>query len=166
MLVFKKKIIILNVKKNSCKTKFIYFYFKKKEKLLLYLFNCYIQQYDITLNSLKYFYSFKLKSPVFYILETNLNYLLELLFSFSTLSLFTNLKSLQKSKRLLSVLRSPFVYKKSMEQLFSTLYKITYKTHITKYDIILKNYQFTFLKIELEQNSILKFFFKIIFLFK
>lgn len=67
------------------------------------------------------------------------------------------------SKKLISLLRSPFVYKKTMEQLHYSLSGITTQTKFIKYDYILQTYQQFFFNRVLNQNSTLKFFFKIIF---
>ena len=156
MLINNKKIIVLY--KN--KLKLCYFLIIQ---LKLILFVYYLIKYKIFSKTLKYFYNLKLNSLVSYIIESNINYFIEFLVSFNTFVLFNRLKNFSKSSSLYSVIRSPFVYKKSMEQYFCKKHKLNYKTNLFSYNFFLTKYQYFLIKKELNQNSIFKYFFKITF---
>ena len=165
MLIPKKKIIILYSNKQNNKIK-LYYFLTNNIKLIIFLFRYPLKKYKVVSKSLKYFYNLKLNSVVSYVLESNINYFIEFLFSFNNFILFNKLKTFAKSKSLYSVIRSPFVYKKSMEQYFCNLYKLNYQTNLFNYNFFLTKYQYFLIKKELNQNSILKYFFKITFFFK
>jgi hypothetical protein len=158
MLTKKKKIIVLQIAKLK-----LYYFIKNKIKLILFV--CCATKYKVFSKALKYFYNLKLNSVVSYVIEANINYFIEFLFSFNTFFLFNKLKNFSKSKSLYSVIRSPFVYKKSMEQYSCKKHKLNYKTSLFSYDFLLAKYQYFLIKKELNQNSIFKYFFKITFFF-
>lgn len=160
-MLSKKKIILLKIKK--IKIQFFYYCIKKCFILLIYLSNCWLQQDKIVTSSLKLAYFFKWKSLTPLVLQTKLSFLTKFFFAFKSLLSFTDLKYLAKSNSLISLIRSPFVYKKSFEQLSYNKFVICCQTHFFKYNFILSNYECFFLKKELHQNSVLKYFFKIIF---
>nr|QFP99038.1 ribosomal protein S10 [Rhizaria sp.] len=164
MLLKKKKIIFLSLKKKS-QIKFIYYSIKNKIFLLIYFSNCFLWQSKIVSSSLKYFYSLKLNAFIFSILGMKLNSLIEKFFIFNNVNFFGSVSNLSKSKCFTSVLRSPFVYKKSIEQFFYETYKINFQTGIVKYIYILQEYQQIFLRNELNQKNISKFYFKLIYCF-
>jgi hypothetical protein len=98
-------------------------------------------------------------------LNSKLNCLIEFFYSVKKLSYSQSLNYLSKSKFFVSIIRSPFVYKKSMEQLFYNHYKIYYQTKITAYNFFFYNYQYSCLKKNLREKTILKLFCKITFIF-
>ena len=100
-----------------------------------------------------------------YILRIKISTILEYLFHFSSSNFFNRLQSLPKSNSFFSIIRSPFVYKKSMEQLFYNFYKVRCYTNILSYNLFIQKYQYIFLKNKLCHNSIFKFFCKIKFIF-
>lgn len=82
---------------------------------------------------------------------------------FSYLKSFSSLRTLASSKYHISVLRSPFVYKKSMEQFFYKTYKINYQTGILKYNFFSEKYCQSLLYKEFTSRMILKLVFKTTF---
>ena len=165
MLITKKKIIILFSNKRNTKI-ILYYFLTNNIKVIIYIYIYSLKKYKVVSKTLKYFYNLKLDSVVSYIIESNINYFIEFLFSFNTFILFNILKTFSKSKSMYSVIRSPFVYKKSMEQYFFNSYKLNYQTSLFNYNIFLTWYQYFLIKKELNQNSIFKYFFKITFFFK
>jgi len=99
------------------------------------------------------------------LLKTKLSILLEILFCFINSKSTKNVQNLLKSNVFFSIIRSPFVYKKSMEQFFYVTHKLCYQTQAINYNFFLQKYQSIFLKKELNTKGILKFFHKIIFFF-
>lgn len=167
MLLLKKKIIFLNFRKKiNTNASLIYYFVVKKIIVLLYFSKCILQRYYLVSTNLKYFYNLKWNTLVSYSLQSKLNTLLEFFIYFMSVILPKNIWNFSNSKYFISVIRSPFVYKKSMEQFFHKTYRICCITNIFKYDFFFQGYQFHFLKNELKEKSILKFFCKIIFLFK
>ena len=170
MLLLKKKIIFLNFRKKSIKIfiffSLIYYFVIQKITILLYFSNCSLQRYYLVSNSLKYFYNLKWNSFASYTLQIKINSLLEFFIYFMSIISSKKIWNFSNSEYFVSVIRSPFVYKKSMEQFFHETYKICCITNIFKYDFFFQGYQFYFLKNELKENSIFKFFCKITFLFK
>lgn len=128
--------------------------------------NCLLKKHIVVSKVLKYFYGLKLNSVISYVIELNINYLIEFIFSINNFKAFNSVKCYSKLKHLYSVIRSPFVYKKSMEQFYFSSYKLKYETNIYQYNFLIKNYQKFFIKKELKKNSIFKFVFKITFFFK
>jgi hypothetical protein len=151
MILKKKNIIIYNYKKYQ--NKIFYFCFNKNIKLLIHLLKCLLNRYKIISKGTKYFYTLKLQSVVSYIVELYINYFIEFIFSFNNFTLLGTLKNHAQPKHLYSVLRSPFVYKKSMEQFYYNSYKLKYKTNVTPYNFFLKK-----LSIFLNKNRIKKKF--------
>jgi len=111
-LILKKKIIFINNKKDYnkpiAKTEIIYYFIKKKLTILIFLSNCLLKKYSIVIENLKYFYILKWKCTSFFIL----NYLIEFCANIKNSSSVKNLNYLSNSKYFVSVIRSPFVYKK------------------------------------------------------
>jgi len=91
---------------------------------------------------------------------------MELLYIFMGFKNLQPISIFSKSKYFVSVIRSPFVYKKSMEQFFSETFKIYYQTDLVQFNFFLQKYQYNFLRKELKENSVFKFFCQITFYFK
>ena len=161
-MLIKKIIIFYN---NNHKNNLFYFFKNKKIKILIQFSNCLFKKHNVVSKILNYSYNLKLNSVVSYIIELNVNYFIEFIFSFNNFKTFNKLKNYSKLKHLYSVLRSPFVYKKSMEQFYFSSYKLKYETNTCQYNFLLKNYQNFFIKEELKKNSVFKFVFKITFFF-
>ena len=158
----KKKIILLNIEKKKLKIQLVYYWTKIFTIALVNYLNCRLGQFKIVTKKLKHSYIFKWNSHISLVIEVQLNSVIEFFFTFNTLKV-KNYKKLVYSKKLISLLRSPFVYKKTMEQLCYSNSGIVSQTKFIKYNYILQNYQYFFLNKVLNQNSILKFFLKIIF---
>ena len=168
-LLLKKKIIFINIKKIYkifiIRVTLLYFFFKKKLILLLFLCNCFFNKQSIVVKNLISFYSLKWKCNSFFVLKNILNSLIEFFYNVKDLGFIKNLKSLSNSKYFVSVIRSPFVYKKSMEQFIYKQYKISYQTNISIYNYFFDRYKYIYLKKVLQKNIILKLFCKITFNF-
>jgi hypothetical protein len=168
-LVLKKKIIFINLKKSfaivSTERGLFYYFSINKIALWVSLSNCVLKKYNVITKSLNYFYTLKWKCTSSFILNSKLNSLIEFFYSVRELSNFKNLNWLSNSKYFVSVIRSPFVYKKSMEQFFYKKYKIYYQTNISTYDFFFHNYQYIHLKMVLRKKKNLKLFCKITFVF-
>lgn len=164
MLLLKKKIIFLNiVEKYGNIIKYsglVYHFIKSKLIGLVYFCNCSLQKRSVIIFDLSYFYSLKFDSFSPHVFQVKLNRLAEI---FSYFQNFSNLRNLVSSKYSISVLRSPFVYKKSMEQFFYKTYKINYQTGILKYNFFLEKYYQYFLNKEFASRVILKLVFKTTF---
>lgn len=168
-LILKKKIIFINIKKDCndiiVKTETIYSFIKKKLIILIFLSNCLLKKYSIVIENLKYFYTLKWKCASFFILNSKLNYVIEFCANIKNSSSIESLNYLSNSKYFVSVIRSPFVYKKSMEQFLYEKYKVYYQTNISIYNFFFQNYQYLFLKRVLNKKMISKLFFKITFFY-
>ena len=165
----KKKIVFINIKKSynvfTIQIRLFYYFLKNKIVLLVYFSNLLLKKYHIVTKNLKYFYTLKGKSTSPFILNNKLNYLTEFFHNIKDLGCTKNLNYLSNSKYILSVIRSPFVYKKSMEQFFYETYAINYQTNVSMYNVFFHNYQYIYLKKILHRENFLKFFCKITFIF-
>jgi hypothetical protein len=161
-MFFKKKIILLNIEKQKLKIQLVYYCFNFFTITLMNYSNCQSGQYKIVTKILKHSYILKWNSFISFVIEVQLNSVIEFFFSFNNLKV-KNYKKLVYSKKLISLLRSPFVYKKTMEQLCYSSTGIVSQTKFIKYNYILQAYQYFFFNKVLNQNSILKFFLKIVF---
>ena len=157
-----KKIILLNIEKQKLKIQLVYYCFNFFTITLMNYSNCQSGQYKIVTKILKHSYILKWNSFISFVIEVQLNSVIEFFFSFNNLKV-KNYKKLVYSKKLISLLRSPFVYKKTMEQLCYSSTGIVSQTKFIKYNYILQAYQYFFFNKVLNQNSILKFFLKIVF---
>lgn len=170
MLLLKKKIVFITINKKSSnyflQLKIIYYFIHKGIGLLLYISNCFLLKNNLVSNNLKYIYNLKWNSLSSYILAIKISLLMELFYIFIGFNSVRPILIFSKSKYLVSVLRSPFVYKKSMEQFFYQTSKIYYQTDLIQYNFFFQKYQYNFLKKELKENSIFKFFCQITFFFK
>ena len=168
-LILKKKIIFINTKKYCniiiAKTEIIYYFMTKKLTILIFLSNCLLRKDNIVIENLKYFYTLKWKCASFFVLNSKLNYLIEFCANIKNLGSIKSLNYLSNSKYFVSVIRSPFVYKKSMEQFLYEKYKVYYQTNISNYNFFFENYQYLFLKRVLDKKMISKLFFKITFFY-
>jgi hypothetical protein len=167
-LILKKKISSINVKKRCNKIitqKGLYYSIKKKLVSLVYLSKCLLKKYSIVTKSLNYSYTFKWKCTSLFILNSKLNSLIEFFHNIKNLCSTKNLNYLSSSKNYVSVIRSPFVYKKSMEQFFYEKYKIYHQTNVSAYNFFFHNYQYIHLKKILRKKIISKLFCKITFTF-
>jgi hypothetical protein len=169
VLVLKKKIIFINCKKSyvmvNTQIRLFYYFIRNKVLLWVYLSNCQLKKNNVMAKSLNYFYTLKWKCTSSFILNSKLNSLLEFFYSVRGLSNFKNINWLSNSKYFVSVIRSPFVYKKSMEQFFYKKYKIYYQTNISTYNFFFHNYQYENLQNALRKKKNLKLFCKITFIF-
>jgi len=169
MILLKKKIIFLQIKTKSITKNLywgiIYYFTKNRISLLFNNYNYKLWKQYVISNSLKYFYDLKWNSYTSHIVRTKINSLITFCTYFLNFSL-NKVYIYPNSWHFLSVLRSPFVYKKSMEQFSYKKHKITCTTNIYGYDFFFENYQFNFLKKEFSCNSVWKFFCKITFLSK
>jgi hypothetical protein len=161
-MFLKKKIILLNIEKQKLKIQLVYYCFNFFTITLMNYSNCQSGQYKIVTKILKHSYILKWNSFISFVIEVQLNSVIEFFFSFNNLKV-KNYKKLVYSKKLISLLRSPFVYKKTMEQLCYSSTGIVSQTKFIKYNYILQAYQYFFFNKVLNQNSILKFFLKIVF---
>ena len=168
MLVLKKKIIFLNIKKsykNFLIFEFYYYFIKGKLSILLCLTNCVLQKDSIISDRLKYFYTLQWTCPTLFILNSKLNFLIEFFYNIKNINRIQNLNHLPNYKYFVSVIRSPFVYKKSMEQFYCENYKVHYQTNILLYNFFFYNYQYVYLKNFLCKKKILKLFCKLTFIY-
>ena len=169
ILVLKKKIIFVNIKKSYriviTQTGLFYYFIKKKLLILVSLFTCVLKKHSIITKDLKYYYTLKWNCTSPFILNSKLNSLIEFFYNVKDLSFIKNLNYFSHSKHFVSVIRSPFVYKKSMEQLFYNEYTIYYQTNTSPYNFFFHNYQYINLKSILHKKIILKLFCKITFTF-
>jgi hypothetical protein len=167
MLSLKKKIIFINIKKSHkkiLKLSFYYYFIKKSNlSILLYLTTCTLQKNSIISKRLKYFYTLKWNCATLFILNSKLNFLIEFFYNIKNLNLIQKLNHLPNHKYFLSVIRSPFVYKKSMEQFYCENYKVNYQTNILAYNFFFHNYQYVHLKNFLHKKKFLKLFCKLTF---
>jgi hypothetical protein len=168
VLVLKKKIIFINLKKShiiiNTEIRLFYYFIRNKIVSWVFLSNYTLKKNNIIIN-LNYFYTLKWKCTSSFILNSKLNSLVEFFYSIHELSNFKNLNWLSNSKYFVSIIRSPFVYKKSMEQLFYEKYKIYYQTNISTYNLFFHNYHYSHLKVVLRKKKNLKLFCKITFIF-
>jgi hypothetical protein len=169
MLILKKKIVFINIKKRynivTIRIKLFYYFIKKKLMLLVFLSNCLLKKRSIIVTDLKYFYTLKWKCTSPFMLHNKLNSLIEFFYNVKNLGHIKSFNHLSNSKYFVSVIRSPFVYKKSMEQFFYKRYKIYYQTNVLSYNFFFHNYQYVLLKKKLREKAILKLFCKITFIF-
>jgi hypothetical protein len=165
MLVLKKKIIFINIKKSYKKSLmclFYYYFIKGKLSILLCLNNCILQKNSLTSDCLNYFYTLKWTCATLFILNSKLNFLIEFFYNIKNITCIQNLNHLPNHKYFLSVIRSPFVYKKSMEQIYCENFKVCYQTNILLYNFFFYNYQNVYLKKFLFRKNF-KFFCKLTF---
>jgi len=169
MLVLRKKIIFMHIKKSYKKfiiyTGLFYYFIKKKLALLISLSHCNLKKYNVITNYLSYFYTLKWNCASHFILNSKLNFLIEFFFNLKNIGSIKNLNYLSHCQYFVSVIRSPFVYKKSMEQFFFEKYKVYYQTNALTYNFFFHNYQYIYLKKILQKKKILKLFCKITFIF-
>jgi hypothetical protein len=168
MLILKKKIIFTSIKKLNSniirQKKVIYFFIKKKLILLLSLSNCVLKKYIIVTKNLTYMYSLKYSCNSPFILNSKLNFLIEFFYRLKNGSI-KNLNYLSHYKYFISIIRSPFIYKKSMEQFFFKRYTMYYETNISIYNFFFNNYQYKYIKKILQKKKNSKLFCKVIFNF-
>jgi len=161
-------LILLNIKKKTYKSivlKDLIYYVAKRIIIFLLLNLSYnILKQLVVIKNLGYLYNFKWISYSPFVLKNKLSCLFEF-FNFLNKPYIQTIltHSLIKSRHFFSVIRSPFVYKKSMEQLFYWTYKLCHYTNIFRYDIFLQEYQSEILKKELSRKMIVKFSCKIIY---
>jgi hypothetical protein len=98
-------------------------------------------------------------------LNSKLSSLVEFFSSVQNLKNIKTLNYLRKSNYFISVIRSPFVYKKSMDQFFYETYKIYYQTNFSMYNIFVYSYQYKELCKILKKKNTSKLFCKIVFIF-
>ena len=145
--------------------KFYYYFIKTKLSILICLTNCVLKKNSIINKHLKYFYTIKWSCATLFILNSKLNFLIELFDKIKSINFIQNLNHLPNYKYFLSVIRSPFVYKKSMEQLYFENYKVYYQTSILKYNFYYFNYQYAFLRKSLHNKKNFKLFCKLTFIY-
>jgi hypothetical protein len=168
MLILKKKIIFINIKKSYNKilqTKLIYYFIRNKLVILVSFPTCSFNKYNIFTKNLDYSYTLKWNCSSTFILNSKLNSLVEFFYNVKDTNSIKTLNHFSNSKYFISVIRSPFVYKKSMEQFFFNEYIIYYKTDVLAYNFFFHNYQYTNLKNILQKKIFLKLFCKITFTF-
>ena len=170
MLLLKKKIIFITINKKILKSflqlKIIYYFVRKGINIFLYISTCFLLKNNLVSNNLKYIYNLKWNSLSSYVLAIKISLLMELFYIFIGFNSVRPVLIFSKSKYLVSVVRSPFVYKKSMEQFFYQTFKIYYQTDLIQYNYFLQKYQHNFLRKELKENSVFKFFCQTTFFFK
>jgi hypothetical protein len=145
--------------------RFYYYFIKGQLPVLLCLTNCVLQKNSIINKRLKYFYTLKWNCTTLFILNSKLNFLVEFFYNIKNINCTQNLNHLPNHRYFLSVIRSPFVYKKSMEQFYCENYKVYYQTSILTYNFFFYNYQYIHLKKNLYKNKILKLFCKVTFIY-
>jgi hypothetical protein len=169
MLILKKKIIFINIKTSGIgliiKKGFIYHFVNNKLLVLVFLSNYALKKYFILSESLNYFYNLKGKCISPFLLNSKLNFLTEFFHNIKNLGSLRTLNYFSHSQALISIIRSPFVYKKSMEQFFYKKHTINYQTNSLTYNFFFYSYQYISLKKVLEKFLYIKLLCKITFNF-
>lgn len=163
IMLLKKKFMLLNFTQKRLKAGLVYFFKKRSFNLLLSIVKCGLEQRKIANVNLKYSYNLNCRSLTSYVLEMKLKVLLNFFYYFNCLNLATFIKKFSKTNYLISLIRSPFVFKKSMEQLRYDHHKFRCRTNFLAYNFVVENYYSHFLKKELNETSISKYFLKINF---
>ena len=159
----KKYIHLIRQKKFNIGIELIYHGIIKKIILFSYFFNKIKLVFKkISFNSY-YKYDIKLIS---FVSKMSTNQLSNLKERFVYLNNLKTQLVLPQSKHILTVLRSPFVYKKSREQFFYNTCKLKFKTSLLSYNFFLQQYNRFFFKNYLKKNSIFKFTYKLVILKK
>lgn len=157
-MLLKKRILILLFNKTLI-NKFINFYYYF---LILNYFNCCFYQTKLIKFNLKYFYLLKLITYDKYFLNLKINSIIESMYCLNVLNKCSFVKNLTKSNSFFSLIRSPFVYKKSMEQIFLEKFKSIFKSENFYYNFFLQEYQEEQLKKFFKKELILKYCYKLI----
>jgi hypothetical protein len=169
VLLLKKKIFFIKIKKSYnwfiIRTGSIYYFVKKKLVALVFLSNYTLKKYFLFTKDLNYFYTLKGICNSSFILNSKLAFLTEFFYKIKELGCIKRLDYLFNSQYFVSVTRSPFVYKKSMEQFFYKKYAINYQTNISRYNYFFNTYQVFNLKKVLQKENFLKLLCKITFYF-
>ena len=140
MLLLRKNFFFFNIFNKFNNIIILYYRFKNKLFLILNTLYCLLHRYKIISKTLKYIYNLKWVSLVSYILKIKFSFLKNFLFYLNNLTTFKYISILSNSKYIFSVIRSPFVYKKSMEQFFYNTYKISCQNSLANYNYFLQNY--------------------------
>lgn len=97
-----------------------------------------------------------------YFLNLKINSILENMYFLNIFNEGNVLTFLKKSNIFFSVVRSPFVYKKSMEQFFLQKFKGTFMSNKFCYNFFLQVYEEEQLKNKLKEEVILKYCYKLV----
>jgi hypothetical protein len=169
-LLLKTTIILIHIKifrvlYITTPTGFFYYFTKNKFVLLLFFTNCLFKKKIVMNEGLGTFYALNLKCNALFRLKTKLNSWIELFYTMQNISTVKNLNYLPNAKKFVSVIRSPFVYKKSMDQFFYERYQFCYKTNVSTYNYYFCHYQYEQLQKILQENTIWKLACKINYIF-
>lgn len=170
MLLLKKNIIFIHFKRRQLKQylyfEFIYYYLKFGIKTFIYFSKYLVFRKVIDTHISFFMYNFKFKCFSFYNIVINLILLIEFFLFFGNINFFNMKYFIKKKKWNFTVLRSPFVYKKTREQYVFNIYRIYFSVYFIYYDFFLQEYYQFIIKKELNKKLIGFFFIKYTFFFK